>query len=153
MKPMVVTTRIDAPPERVFEIATDIHHAAERVTGIDSIEVLTEGPFAVGFRWRETRTISGRRESEELEVTELEPGRSYTAEAHSHGCRYRSVVRCEPADQGTDLSITFGGEPTSFGSRVAMTLMTPLLASMTKEVRRCLEEDLADLKRHAEAAA
>lgn len=151
MKPLTVSQPIAAPPERVFALATDLAGAAERITGIDSVELLSgEGPFGVGTRWRETRTLMGREATEEMWVTAFEPGRSYTAEAESNGCHYVTTLTCASAGDGTLASIRFRGEPTSLGSRVMLTLMAPLTWWMTKMVRRCLEEDLADLRAAAE---
>lgn len=44
--------------------------------GIQRIEVLTPGPFAVGTRWRETRKMFGKEASETFTVTAIEPGKS-----------------------------------------------------------------------------
>jgi hypothetical protein len=46
-----VSTEVKAPVERVFERFTDIEHAAERVSGIKEIAVLSPGSFNLGYRW------------------------------------------------------------------------------------------------------
>ena len=60
MAKVKVSTEVKAPVERVFELFTDIEHAAERVSAIEKIEVLSTGPFNLGYRWNETRQVMGR---------------------------------------------------------------------------------------------
>ena len=57
-----------APVERVFELFTDIEHAAERVSGIKEIEVLSPGSFNLGYRWNETREVMGRLDDAMMEI-------------------------------------------------------------------------------------
>ena len=54
----------------------DVEHAADTLSGIGAVEMLTEGPYAVGTRWRETRSMMGMTASEEMEVTEVEDQRT-----------------------------------------------------------------------------
>lgn len=142
-----VTERIAASPERVFGLATDLAGAPQRVEGIDSVELLTDGPFGVGTRWRETRTMMGKSATEEMWITAFEPDRSYTAEAESCGCHYTSVLTCEPDGEGTLLTFTFDGQPLTLACR----LMAPIGWLMKGQVRKMLAADLADLRRAAEA--
>lgn len=151
MKQLVVTETIAAPPDRVFALAIDLAGAADRVGAIESVEVLTEGPFGVGTRWRETRQMFGRPATEEMQVAAFEPGRSYTTEALSHGCRYVSGFRCEPHGDMTQASFFFEGHATTFAARVMMLLMTPLNGMIQKQIRTAFAADLADLRRAAEA--
>lgn len=153
MTRLVVTETIAAPPDQVFALATDLAGAADRVDGIESIELLTEGPFGVGTRWRETRQMFGKPATEEMEVAALEPGRSYTTEAASHGCRYVSGFTCKSDGEGTQASLFFEGHPTTLSARVLMIVMAPLNWLMMRQVRKLLAEDLADLRRAAEAEA
>ena len=60
MAKVKVSTEVKAPVERVFELFTDIEHAAGRVSGIKKIEVMSTGPFSLGYRWTETREVMGR---------------------------------------------------------------------------------------------
>ena len=77
---------VNAPPEAVWAIVTDLAETANVIEAIESIEVLQgPDPLAVGTRWRESRTMFGKTASEEMEVTELDPGRSYTVEAGGRG--------------------------------------------------------------------
>ena len=65
--------------------------------------------FGVGTRWREIRAMFGKSASEEMTVTEVDPGRSYTAQAQHGKAHYTSVMSVEPSgDSGCVLSMHFG---------------------------------------------
>ena len=60
-----MSEHVTAPREVVFEVAADFHNAAElNIQGIDSLEVLTDGPIGVGTRFRETRVMMGKSSTE-----------------------------------------------------------------------------------------
>ena len=145
MGPLVVSETIAAPPERVFALATDLHGAADRLSGIESIEVLTDGGFGVGTRWRETRKMMGKSATEEMWITACDPPRSYTAEAESCGCHYTSTLTFEPSGDETVVTFTFEGRPMTLLAR----LMAPLGTLMAGGLKKMIAEDLADLGRAA----
>lgn len=147
MARLAVTKKIAAPPEQVFALATDLVTAADRFSAIESIERLTDGPFGIGTRWRETRRLMGQTATEELEVTAIDPPRSYTVESDSCGCRYVSRFECEWAGDVTTASFVIESHPTTLLARV----MAPLGYLMQGAMRKMLAQDLADLRRAAEA--
>lgn len=69
MTPIRMSTTIQAPPERAFAAFADFPHAARSVSGIERIEMLTDGPVGAGTRFRETRIMFGREATEEMKVT------------------------------------------------------------------------------------
>ena len=148
MPSVEVQTTIAAPPERVFAAATDLASLPETMSGIDSVEVLSDGPFGEGTRWRETRTLYGRQATEEMWVTGFDPPRSYMVEAASHGARYRTEITFVPEGDGTRVTFTFAARPVSLVAR----LFSVFGGLMLKSVRTALEADLEDLKRVAESA-
>ena len=79
---------IEAPPARVWQVLTDLDHAAETLSGVLRVEVLTDGPYALGTRWRETRKMFGREASEELWVADNDPLRRTQVRASSGGVDY-----------------------------------------------------------------
>lgn len=149
MASVTVETTIRAAPERVFAIATDLPNIAETVSGIESVEVLTEGPVGVGTRWRETRKMYGKTATEEMRVTGFEPPRSFVAEAESHGAHYTTEFRFEPEGLGTRLTLVFGARPLTLAAKV-FSVVGVLMAGT---VRKALEQDMEDVKRAAEAEA
>jgi len=148
MGSMTVGVDVEAPAGRVFPILCDLEGAPERIEGIKKIEVLTDGPFGVGTRWRETRVMFGKEATEVMEVVAMEPGRSYTVTAGSCGTRYETVMACEPRGaDGCRVEFRFGWTPVSLGAK----LMSPLGFLMKGMLRKCIADDLADIKRGAEA--
>ncbi|MEL7485039.1 MAG: SRPBCC family protein, partial [Planctomycetota bacterium] len=73
MKAIHVSETVNASIEDVFAVASDIANAAERIGGIDSVEMLTEGPVGMGTKWRETRTMFGKQADETMWITAWEP--------------------------------------------------------------------------------
>ena len=57
MAKIAVSHRYDAPISRVFEVYCDIEHCDQNISAITKVEPLTDGPFGVGYRWRETRLM------------------------------------------------------------------------------------------------
>ncbi|WP_225755411.1 SRPBCC family protein [Actinotalea sp. Marseille-Q4924] len=144
-----VARHVAAPPERVWALATDLAGAPRVLSGVERVEVLTPGPFGVGTRWRETRTMFGREATEEMAVTAVEPQRSYTVEADGSGAHYVSTFTFAPsAGGGTDVVLTFGARPTTRVARVLSALTGPLAQ---RSVAKALRGDLEDLARAAEA--
>ncbi len=110
---MTVSRHVDAPSERVWAVLTDLEHSPEVIRAIESVEIHTGTGFDVGTRWMETRTMMGRTASETMEVTALDPGRSYVVEADSSGTHYRSEFVIAPDDGGTTVTMTFDGQPST----------------------------------------
>lgn len=149
MKPIVVSETVHAPIESVFAVVSDIPNAAGTISGINSIEMLTEGPVGVGTRWREERTFLGKAATETMWITEWHPPTRYAVEARSHGTHYLTTMQLEEIGQHeTRVSLSMLAEPETMVSRVFMVLF----AGMKKQVIRCFAEDLRDIKRACEAA-
>ena len=142
MKPVTVETVIAAPPTHVFALFTDLRGAPGRVRGIQSLELLTDGPVGKGTRFRETRVMFGKASSETMEILSFEPGRSYSVGAHSCGTRYLTTFDFEPVAGGTRVRMSFQGTPEALPAR----LLAPLFGFMTGAVRKAVEADMADLK-------
>lgn len=93
--------RIEAPPQRVWDVLVDVDAWQEWLPNLVRIERLTEGPLEPGSRWREVRKMFGREASEVFEVTAVEPGRRLDtfvdgAQGSSGRGEYRFVHRLEP---------------------------------------------------------
>lgn len=141
------TRRIDAPASLVFEVFTDLENAAERVRGINSLEVLTDGPVGKGTRFRETRTMFGKQATETMEIVAFDPPHSYSVAAASCGAQYLSTLTFRPDGSATVVEMTFGATPQTFMAR----LMTFILGGlMLKACRKMIQQDLDDLAAAAE---
>jgi carbon monoxide dehydrogenase subunit G len=145
-----MTKRVAAQVERVFDVATDLGRAAERIRGIQRIELLTEGPMRVGTRWRETRKMMGQQSTETLEVVALDRPRSYTVGCESCGAYFETTFRFEPDGDGTLVTLDARTESRSLIAK----LMSPIGNAMFGRVmRKCMGDDLEDLARAAEGQA
>lgn len=144
--PTVTASRtITAPLERVWHVFTDLASSAQHLDAVERVEVLTDGPFAVGTTWRETRKMFGRTETEEMRVTELEDRVGYTVAATSMGTTYASRFDfTEDTSGATTVRLTFTGETQGSVRRVVSAVMWPLLqGKVARELYRDLDQ-LAD---------
>jgi carbon monoxide dehydrogenase subunit G len=154
MAKVKVSTEVKAPVERVFALFTDIEHAAEHVSGIKKIEVMSTGPFNLGYRWTETREVMGRLDDATMEISSFEPNRSYTVTHHKgavlgSGVRIDALFTFEPVPAGTKVSIEFELHPEGLPPAVLL----PLEWAIGGKVRHVLSDDLADLKKSVETVA
>ena len=147
MKPVIVRQACTAPVDVLWDVATDLANAPANITGITRTDVLAGEQFGVGTRWRETRRMLGRESSETMEITAVEPGRSYTAEAHSSGMHYVTRWDFIGTDTGSEIVMTFSGEPTGTIGRLA----SRVFGAMSSSVEKTLRTDMADLARAAQA--
>ncbi|WP_223980806.1 SRPBCC family protein [Arthrobacter sp. NicSoilB8] len=150
-----LTQHINAPADSVWAVVSDIPGSAATLSGVDSIQMLTDGPYDVGTRWKETRTLMGRSETVEMWVSQCtapSPGRtgSTTVKALQGGADYTSRFALAERDGGTDLTLTFAAELTSPTrlSRVMLAVLGPLGMRIT---RKALSKDLAEIAAKAES--
>ena len=152
MQELTVATDVAAPADRVWQVITDLEGSPEVISTIEEVEILAGGDgFGLGTKWRETRTLFGREATEVMEVTAIDPGRSYTVEADGRGAHYTTTVSVEPNDgSGSRLSYSFGGEPKGTVGKLLAATIGRLFMGAT---RKALEKDLAELKAAAEKLA
>lgn len=147
MAHFTVTKRVAAPVERVFDVAADLAHAADRIRGIEKIELLTDGPVGVGTRWRETRKVMGSRSTETMEITAFDRPHGYTVGCDSSGAHFEAKFSFAPDGNGTFVMLDARAEATSLMAQ----LMSPLGNLMFGTLmRKCMHDDLDDLARAAE---
>lgn len=149
MANFTMSEHVTAPPEVVFEVASNFEQAAETIQGIESLEILTEGPIGVGTRFRETRVMFGKRATEELEITAFDPPHSYVVEGESCGGHYRFEYRFVGDIAGTNVRLNVETRAISFFAK----LMSPLAPLMIGPMKKCIAADLEDVKATAELKA
>ncbi|MEV8590586.1 SRPBCC family protein [Streptomyces sp. NPDC051180] len=147
---VVVERRVAASPGRVWEAITDLGDMPRVLTGVEKVEVLTEGVFGVGTRWRETRRMLGKEATEEMTVTECEAPDRYVTVADSHGMHYVSELTLTPdGSGGTTLRMAFSARPARGRSPG---LVARLLARFgAKAVAKALAKDLSDIANAVES--
>ena len=78
-----------------------------------------------------------------MEITAVEPGRSYTVEADGHGAHYVSTMRLEETGQeSTRLHMTFEAQPDGLVSKVMANTFGRMMIGST---RKALQRDLEDI--------
>lgn len=145
-----LTQHIHATPDKVWAVISDIPGSAATLSGIDAVQMLSDGPYGAGTRWKETRTMMGRSETVEMWVAQAEPPRSTTVKALQGGADYTSRFSLAERDGGTDLTLTFAADvvkPTVL-SKITMALFGKLGMSIT---RKALAKDLAEIAAKAES--
>jgi uncharacterized membrane protein len=135
-----VSVSIDAPPEKVWQIMTDVERWPEWTESIKSVERLDEEDFMVGSR---ARVRQPRLPTVVWKVNSLEPGRSFSWEAGTPGARSVAGHRVQPREGGS--SVTLSMETRG----VLNAALAPLMAGMT---RRYMEMEAAGLKQRAESS-
>ena len=138
---------IAAPIDVTFDVFSDITKAQERVNGITKVEMLSDVKQGVGTRWRETRIMFGREATEEMEISALQPNKSYEVVASSRGINYHSKYTFTEKDGGTLVEMVFSGEAQTLPAK----LMIPLGYLFKNATIKALEADMNDLKAVAEA--
>lgn len=134
---------IIAEPEQVWAFITDVERTARYLHAVESVERLTAKGFEVGTRWRETRRIGGNRETSEVWVSAIEPGKYYTVSAERGGVAFQSTYRVLPSSLGTRLQVEYEASTATGGLGGIMMKMTGGAAS--KVIKSAIEQDLADL--------
>jgi len=138
---MKVERDVAAPPEAVWEVIIDIERSRDILSGITALERVDGGSdFGVGTRWRETRKVFGKQQTEEMEVTGIEPGTSYTVESDGNGAHYTSLMAVQPKGDGAVLSLQFEGEPTNTVAKIASVFGKLFEGSMRKMLQTDLDE-------------
>jgi uncharacterized protein YndB with AHSA1/START domain len=145
---VAVTHVVDAPLERVWQVATDLPVRIHWLTGVDRVEVLTPGPFGAGTIWRETRVLAGgARVTEEFCVHECEAPHRFVVSSPGSGADYRMTYTFAPVRTGrhrggTAVTIEQQGTPSGTTGRV-LELMFGGLAARTAE--GAIRQELSDL--------
>jgi carbon monoxide dehydrogenase subunit G len=132
---------VAAPPERVWEVLTEVERWPERIPTVDSVERLDDGPLRVGSR---TRMQQPRLPEAVWTVTDVDEGRSFTWESRSRGVAISAGHVVEPHGTTTrlTLSVSLSGP------------LAPVGWLMTRGLtRRYVETEAASIKRVAEAGA
>lgn len=147
---VVVERRIAAGQGSVWEALTDLRGMERVLSGVSKVDVLTEGAFGVGTRWRETRRMFGKEATEEMWVTACELPERYVVEAESHGTRYVSewLLRAD-GPSATTVRMTF----TSVASGGLTGLLAKILGGVgTRAVSKAIAKDLDEVASAVEAA-
>lgn len=139
MTDFAIAVEIAAPPDRVWEVMSDIERWAEWTPTVTRIDRLDPGPLAAGQR---ARILQPRLPAAVWRITRLEPRRSFTWETRSPGAVVTGhhSVEANGAGSRARLSLHFGG------------VLGPVVARIFRGFNtRYLELEAAGLRRRSEA--
>lgn len=146
-----VHATIPAPAEQVWDVITDVAHADDVLRSVKECELLTEGAYDVGTRWRERRTLFGHHGPEQLHVVESDPPLRTVVEAEVGDDVIRTAYRLTPAGPdhtSTRLAMTTTVEM-SHRSAMSRAMWAMFGGFSFDQSRKVLEHDLADIEAEA----
>ncbi|MHC4909619.1 MAG: SRPBCC family protein [Planctomycetota bacterium] len=146
MMQITVRKRVSANVNRVFEAFTDFANAAENVSGITRVVMLTDGEVGNGTRFRETRVMFKREATEEMAVTDFDRPSRYTLTCTSCGAEYASTFHFNPDGEATEVEMVMAVRPITLAAK----LMSPLSRLMTGPLVKCVERDIDDIAKIVE---
>ncbi|MYL34846.1 hypothetical protein GLW08_15700 [Pontibacillus yanchengensis] len=120
---------IAKPKTEVFTFLTSFDNATTIMPNVVKNEILSEGPFGVGTRFRETRLIRGREASSEIEVIEYEPSEKFSVRSELEGLATLYHYKLQSTETGTE--VTFECEINA--SSLKMKLIKPLFKRIMKK--------------------
>ncbi len=136
---------VERPPAEVFAYLSDPANLPTWQGSVVETRKESDGETAVGSRFTEVRSLLGRKIESQLEVTEYEPGKTFSLRVVSGPVRMTVRHLLEPAPGGaTRIRVLGEGDP---GGVVRMP--GPILA---RAVKKQAQGDFATLKRLLEAA-
>jgi carbon monoxide dehydrogenase subunit G len=136
------TIEIAAPPERVWQVLTDVERWPEWARSTRSLTFERGDRIAVGARAK--IGLAGSMAATAWEVTALDEGRSFVWESRQPGLRNVAGHYVEPSGAGTRVKLTIDI------SGPLGALMRPYLAYVT---RRNVGWEIEGLKQRSEALA
>ncbi|MEN8239917.1 MAG: SRPBCC family protein [Actinomycetota bacterium] len=150
MMNLEVSRDVNAPAAVVWGIITDLEGSVDTISAIEKVEILAGDGFGIGTAWRETRTMFGRKATEEMTVTEITEGESYVVVADPEGANYRTVMAVLPTGEtACTVSMEFGADPRGAMTRLLGATVGRLFAGAT---RKAIAADLDDIATAAETA-
>ncbi|GAB3796812.1 SRPBCC family protein [Micromonospora zhanjiangensis] len=148
MSTVAVSKLVRASVGEIWRAFTDLPARGRYLSTVETVEVLTPGPFGTGTRWRETRSLpDGTRVTEEYVVNEVVPRVLCAITSPGVGADYRITYRFTPVDVGrrrggTVVTVVQDGGPTAPYGRFLALMFGGLAARSVESALRC---DLADL--------
>ena len=134
-----VSLDIAAPPQRVWQVMTDVERWPEWTASVTSVRRLDSGGFRVGSR---ARIKQPKFLPAIWEVTQLDSGRSFAWVTHSPGLRATGVHQVKPTPNGScaTLAVVYSGA------------LAPVVATLLGGVtNRFLALEAAGLRKRSEA--
>lgn len=128
---------IRRPREEVATFASDPLNVPRWYANIRAVEVLTDGPLAVGSRMRFVARFLGRTIEYTYEVAELVPGERLVMTTASGPFPMTTTYTFTDLPTGsTRMGLRNHGSPSGFGALAAPVLARAMERAVTKDLRR-----------------
>ncbi len=133
-----------------MQVLTDLVHADHILRSVESVELISDGPYGVGTTWHERRAMFGHRGDEELHVTTAEaPFRTIHETKLGHD-RIRTAYSLQSHSGARTKLLLTANIDTAERNR-AEALMWNIWGGFSFDsTRRMLNHDLEDIKSEAE---
>ncbi len=146
MAPIVSSTEIAVPPEKVFAYVTDPSRLAEWQESVVSSRVEGSGPPAAGTRATVTRRVGPVERAMTAELAELDPPTSWAVRGLDGPVRGNVTGRITPLDDGARSRVTIELELVGHGIGI---LLVPLV--VRSQARKEMPTNLRNLKERLES--
>ena len=114
MKPIIVSRKINAPLNLVFQTVSDVRMFREAVPHITNVEFLSNQQRGVGTRFRETRIMNGREHSVDLKVTEYTENERVRLVSDAGGTIWDTVFSVTQGARNIELKMQMDIRPYRF---------------------------------------
>ena len=135
------TIRINRSPSDIYAYLSDLEHTPEWNWAIAETTKTTQGPVAIGTRYRQTRTVPAPA-TESLEISSLDANRHIEVQGTLAAMRARLDYELTEVGDGTEIVNTVQLEPQG-----ALRLAGPIVGP---RIKSAVASNLADLKTRLE---
>ena len=138
---------INGSRSAVWAATTDIPGFAQRLSGVEKIEVVEQPATGlVGTRWKETRILFGKPATVEKWITEAKENEFYTTRAEQDGFVFITTNRVS----GTDGNVTLTGIHETRPEGFAAKLKALPMVFFKGVIKKAILQDLKDIKKVVE---
>eukprot|EP01023_Acetabularia_acetabulum_P023144 TRINITY_DN2271_c1_g1_i5.p1 TRINITY_DN2271_c1_g1~~TRINITY_DN2271_c1_g1_i5.p1 ORF type:complete len:160 (+),score=8.82 TRINITY_DN2271_c1_g1_i5:51-530(+) len=101
MVKFIIKRIVSYPISKVFTVFTQFDQLPQRIPGITNIEVLSEEEVQEGYKFKETRIISGHSASEEFLVESFQSPEYFSLAVNSCGVKYTYTYKFEKLEKSS----------------------------------------------------
>lgn len=134
---------IEAPAQECFDLFTDLERVQGCMSEVVEMKKTNDMGFEPGLTFTCTRLMMGKTHTELMEVTEVEPGSSYTMVCDSCGARWTTVHSFTPDSGGTLVRVDMWSESLTLLAKLISPVLSVIFSGM---VRKSINKDLDELK-------